>query len=91
MYEIPTISVLQDIMRTWPAMKDFLEWHAPTPRRSWYRPSEERLCWAPTRSQFLCLQIRIRFFLTVPTTVVTRGKLEMYNKMGKPSSGWLGT
>ena len=47
------------------AMKDFLEWHAPTPRRSWYRPSEERLCWAPTRSQFLCLQIRIRFSLTV--------------------------
>ena len=31
----PTISVLQDIMRTWPAVKDFLEWHAPTPRRSW--------------------------------------------------------
>ena len=33
---------------------------------SWYRPSEERLCWAPTRSQSLCLQTRIRFSLTVP-------------------------
>ena len=89
MYEIPTISVLQGIMRTWPCHEGLLGM-ACTNSEAIMVPTFGRKAMLGSNPIAVAMPADpYPFFFDCSTTVVTRGKLEMYNKMGKPlPDGW---
>ena len=85
----PIILVLPDIMQRWRAMKDFWEWLAPIQRLLWFLRLAKNAMLGSNPIAVAMPADPYPFFFDCSTTVVTRGKLEMYNKMEKPlPNGW---
>ena len=83
------ISVLQDIMRKWLPNRAYLVWHVPT-QEAIMVPTFGRKAMLGSNPIAVAMPAEpYPFLFDCSTTVVTRGKLEMYNKMEKPlPQGW---